>query len=86
MGMNEYFKRFKDVCFIANGTFKEVYQIKEKKNEKGKEKEKDLVVKICDKNENPKFIKYLLNALWHILYVCLCDFQHDHGGAPALLI
>ena len=55
MGMNEYLKRFKDISFIANGTFKEVYQINYK-NE-------DLVVKICNKEQNSKYIKYLLNEI-----------------------
>ena len=55
MGMNEYFKRFKDVSFIANGTFKEVYQLNDK-NE-------NLVVKICDNDKNSKIVKYLLNEI-----------------------
>lgn len=55
MGMNEYFKRFKDVSFIANGTFKQVYQIKDKN--------KDLVAKICNNEQNSKYIKYLLNEI-----------------------
>ena len=54
--MDEYLKGYDNICFLSNGSFKEVYRI-------FKDTEDDKVLKIAKKNTNPKEIQYLLNEI-----------------------
>lgn len=57
--MNEYLNEFDNICFLSNGSFKDVYRIIED-NEDDKNAK---VLKLAHKNTNPKEIKYLLNEI-----------------------
>ena len=57
--MEEYLKGYKNISFLSNGSFKEVYRI----FEDTEDDKNDKVLKIAQKNTNPKEIQYLLNEV-----------------------
>ena len=57
--MNEYLKKYDNICFLSNGSFKDVYRIIA--DNEGQNNDK--VLKLARKNTNPKEIQYLLNEI-----------------------
>lgn len=57
--MEEYLKGYKNISYLSNGSFKEVYRI----IEDIEDDKNDKVLKLAHKNTNPKEIQYLLNEV-----------------------
>ena len=57
--MNEYLKKYDNICHLSNGSFKDVYRI----IEDNEDQKNDKVLKLAHKSNNPKEIQYLLNEI-----------------------